>query len=82
MTTKFIGIKEFRSNLSALSKAARRRDIRYVVMNKNKPVLDVRPITEQEATLESLAARVAEAREDVKAGRVYTLAEVKTRLGL
>lgn len=82
MTTQFIGIKEFRSSLSKITRRATKDQIRYVVLNKNKPVLEVSPLTPKDVTLESLAARIARAREDIKAGRVYTTEEVRKRLGL
>lgn len=82
MTTKFIGIKEFRQNISKLYKKAKKKNLRYIVLNHNKPVLDVRPITEKDITLEKLAEEIAEAREQVKRGEIYTHEEAKKILGL
>ncbi len=82
MTTQFIGIKEFRQNISTLTKNARKQGTRFIVLNKNRPMLDVRPISDEDATLEQLAHDVARAREDVREGRVYSLAEIKKDLGL
>ncbi len=82
MTTQFIGIKEFRQNISTLTRTARRQGTRFIILNKNKPMLDVRPISNEDATLEQLAYDIERAREDVRAGRLYTLNELKKDLGL
>jgi len=82
MTTKFIGLKEFRQNISLLSRTARSNGTRFIVLNKNRPVFDVRPLMGEDVTLERIASDVAKAREDARAGRVYTLDELKQDLGL
>ncbi|MDO8493294.1 MAG: hypothetical protein Q7S19_02005 [bacterium] len=82
MTTKFIGVREFRQNLSELYKNAGKKNIRYIVLNKNKPVFEVKTLNHKEAVLESLLASVREAEADFKAGRVYSWEQVKKELGL
>jgi PHD/YefM family antitoxin component YafN of YafNO toxin-antitoxin module len=82
MTTQFIGIKEFRQNISALQKKALKEELRYVVMNKNVPVLEVRPLDEKSVVLEHLLHEIAEAREDVKRGRVVSQEKLFKKLGL
>ena len=82
MTTKFIGVREFRQNISSLYKNAAKKNIRYIVLNKNRPVFEVKPIGKKEAVLESLMASVAAAEADIKAGRVYSWEQVKKELGL
>ena len=44
MTTKIIGINEYRTKLTKLWKEAREKNVRYIVVVHNKPVLEVRPI--------------------------------------
>lgn len=82
MTTKFIGIREFRQNISELYKSAQKKDLRYVILNKNKPVFEVRPLSEKDASLERLLAITQEARIDAKAGRVYSLESLEKELGI
>jgi len=82
MVTKLIGVKEFRQNIAQLHKQARRYNWRYIVLSHNRPIFEVRPLYEGEAILEKLALDVAEAREDVKKGKVYTAAQARRRLGL
>ena len=80
MTTKLIGLKEFRLNLSAYTKEVELNNVRLIVLKKNKPVLEVNPINLKEVTLESLRKDVMESREQVKGGDVYTLKETKKEL--
>ena len=82
MTTKLIGMKEFRANISAITKKARKGDIRFIVLRKNVPVLDVRAIDEKEFAFEKLAAEIKEARAQVKRGEFYTQEEVMKKFGL
>ena len=82
MTTKLIGMKEFRANISAITKKARKGDIRFIVLRKNVPVLDVRAIDEKTFAFEKLAAEIKEARAQVKRGEFYTQEEVMKEFGL
>ena len=44
MTTKLIGLKEFRLNLSKYTKQVESQKVRLIVLKKNKPVLEINPI--------------------------------------
>lgn len=82
MTTQFVGLKEFRQNLSGYTKKAKAQKIRYIVLRKNVPVLEVKALDGKEFALEKLAADIAEAREQVKRGEVYTQEEIMKEFGL
>ncbi len=82
MTTKIIGIKKFRQNITNIWKEARNKKIRYIVMYHSMPILEVNPIDEDEAILENLALDIEEAREQIKKGEVYSENEVYRKLGL
>ncbi len=82
MTTKFMGVREFRQNITGLYKDACKKNTRYIVLKKNRPVLEVKVLSKKEASLEALIASVAEAEADIKAGRVYTWEQVKNEFGL
>lgn len=82
MTTHFVGVKEFRQNLSKLSERARKKNERFIILRNNEPILEVRPLSKKDAALETLIRDIEEAEEDVKAGRVYTLEDVQDALGL
>ena len=79
MTTRFIGIKAFRQNMSKLTKEARKKNICFIVMHHSVPVMKVTPVNEREAGLEQLARDIAEARAQQ---RRYTTEEVEKLLGL
>ena len=85
MTTKLIGIKEFSKNPSKCLRHAQEKGVHFVVMRHNEPVANITPIQYQEddegpedygMTFEELAAEIAEAREQVKRGEVYTEEEI------
>ncbi|MBI5222150.1 MAG: hypothetical protein HY980_01490 [Candidatus Magasanikbacteria bacterium] len=82
MVTKLVGVKEFRQNIAGYHKQAVKNGWRFIVLNRNRPIFEVNPLNEKEAILEKLVADVAEARQDYKAGRVYTPAQIRKMLGL
>jgi len=82
MTTKLIGIKQFRQNVTNLWKEARTKKIRYIVLFHSKPVFEVNPISEEDILMERLAVDVAKAREQYKRGEYYTEEETFKKLGL
>ncbi len=82
MTTKIIGIKKFRENITSLWKEAKKKKIRYIVMYHSTPIMEVNPIDEKELVLENLAKDITEAREQVERGEVYTQEEVMKEFGL
>lgn len=82
MTTKIIGIKEFRKNITKIWKEARAKNIRFIVMYHAEPIMEVNPIKQKEFILENLQIEVAEAREQIKEGKSYSHEEVLAELGL
>ena len=82
MTTKLIGIKEFRAKITSLWKHARKYNVRYVVMYHSEPIFEINPITEKEVALEQLVKDVKRARAQVKRGEVYTQEEIMKEFGL
>ncbi len=82
MTTKLIGLKEFRQNLSHYTKVANAGNIRFIILKKNIPILEVKPLDEKNFVIEKLAKEVGEAREQVKSGKVYTQAQIMQEFGL
>lgn len=79
MNTKFIGIKDFRQNISKYAKSA--KSTRYIVVSHNKPLFEVTPFEENE-TLDSFYESIIKAKKDVAEGRVHTEKEVFAMLGL
>lgn len=71
MTTKTIGIKEFRANVSAFAKKAQKGDFRYIVMNRNKPLFELKPF-KKNASIDSLLKDILEAQKDIEDGNLYS----------
>ena len=82
MTTKFIGVKEFRQNIAKIVKNSKKYDQRLVILNRNTPILEVRPLSSKNFTLESLTLDIQQGLDDAKAGRVYSQAQIERKLGL
>ncbi len=82
MTTKIIGVKEFRQNITALYKQATKNNWRFIVLNRNQPIFKIEPLSKKDAILEQLTVDIAEAREDVKKGRLFTADQIRRDLGL
>ncbi|MEK7673377.1 MAG: hypothetical protein AAB373_05855 [Patescibacteria group bacterium] len=82
MTTQFLGIKDFRQNLATFTKKSKNENIRYIILKKNVPVFEVRPIDEKDFVLEKLVQDVKHAEEQIKKGNYYTQEEVMKEFGL
>lgn len=78
MTTKFIGIKEFRQNISAYVKKAQKRENRFVVMNRNSPLFEIKPFDE-DFEIEDILQDLIQGTKDMKEGRVYTHKEMLSK---
>lgn len=82
MITKFIGMKDFRQNLSAYAKKAQKDDIRFIVLRKNVPVFEVIPIDEKDFALEKIKKELDEAEGEYENGNYYKHEEVMKMFGL
>lgn len=82
MTTKFLGVREFRQNMATLYKKAQKNKLRYIILSNNKPIFKVEPINQKEFSLEQLAEDIKQARQDVKKGKVYDFEKVCKELCL
>jgi len=77
----FVGLKEFRRDVSKYAKQAKDGTTKVVVTSHNKPLFMITPLEDEIYTAAVLEA-VAEAKADVAAGNTFTLAEVKAEYGL
>ena len=82
MLTKLIGVREFRQNIATLYEKAKENNWKYIILNHNKPIFKVEPLSKKETIIEKLALDIEEARENVKKGKVYDFEEVCNELGL
>ncbi len=82
MITRFIGMKEFRNTLSVTLKKAKKNNITYVVLRKNIPVCEVRPLDEKKFAMQKFVQEIDEALEQVKQGKVYSQDEIMQEFDL
>lgn len=82
MTTKFIGMKDFRQNLARYTEEANKNKTRFVVLNKNKPVLEILPIDEKEFAYHKLSKELEASEKQIKEGKFYTQEEVMKEFNL
>ncbi|HVW67234.1 MAG TPA: hypothetical protein VHA78_05945 [Candidatus Peribacteraceae bacterium] len=79
MTTRAIGIKEFRQNISKLSKE---KNTVYIVMNHQKPIFKVEPIDEDQLILEKFAEQIDRGLKESTKGKTVSSAALRKRLKL
>ncbi|MBD3330334.1 hypothetical protein GF354_02265 [Candidatus Peregrinibacteria bacterium] len=82
MTTKFVGMKDFRQNMSKYTQQANKKQVRYIILKKNKPVLEINPIDEKDFAYIKLSKELQESEKQIKEGRFYTQEEVMQEFGL
>ena len=82
MTTKTIGIKEYRKNLTSLWKTAREKNIRYIVMVHSKPVFELNPLRDEDELIDILKKEIEEAREQAKNGETESHAALMEEFGI
>lgn len=78
MQVKILGIKEFRQNMSSIADQVATKKYRFVIARKNKPVFELRPLTEKDLFLEDVRKRI----ENAKTTKSYTAEEVIKLLNL
>ena len=76
MTTRFIGLKEFRQNMAKFSAEAYKKNQRLVILRKNYPVFEIRPLSAKQAFTDDLMIRLGQADDDFKTGRTFSQNEI------
>ncbi len=79
MTTRTIGIKAFRQNISKLSQE---KNVRYIVMNHLKPIFAVETIDEDQLILEKFTAQIDRGLDDARNGKTVSSTALRKRLKL
>ncbi len=82
MTTKFIGLKELRQNMAEVSNEATRKNQRVIVLKKNAPIFELRPLSEEDVALWTFERDLEAARVSVRKEKTHSTAEVRKMLGL
>ena len=82
MVTKFVGTKELRQNMAKITKDAQEKNERIIVLRKNKPIFELRPLSKEDSLSESFIREIEEARKQAKDGEVYSQEEVLKEFGI
>lgn len=82
MTTKFVGTKELRQNMAKITQEAQKNRQRIIVLRKNQPIFELRPLSDENALVESFRRDIEEAQADKKVGRVCTQKQMEKKFGL
>lgn len=82
MNTTFIGLKELRQNMAKVSEEAVRKNQRVIVLKKNAPVFELRPLTKEDIALWSFERDLEDARASARKEKTYTTNEVREILAL
>ncbi len=76
MTTRTIGVKEFRQNMAKLYKKGRKGKVFFLVMNHQKPVMRVEMLDEDHMILEKFLPQIERGLADYKKGKFYTADQI------
>jgi antitoxin (DNA-binding transcriptional repressor) of toxin-antitoxin stability system len=82
MPTHFIGMKELRQNMSKITKQAKKKNERLIILRKNEPVFELKPLSKEDIVIETFRQDIEEALRDEKAGRVHNQKDIERLLGL
>lgn len=82
MKLKLIGMKEFRQNMAKYAREVKKVDTRLIVLRKNEPIFEIRPVDKKEIALEKLEIELIEAEKQIKRGEVVSHEEIMKEFGL
>jgi len=82
MNTKFIGVKELRQNMAKITKDAQKKSERIIVMRKNKPIFELRPLLDEDIYKESFVKDIREAVSQAKRGKVHSQENMLKEFGV
>ncbi len=82
MTTKFIGLKELRQGMARITRDATKHRQRLIVLRKNTPLFELRPLSKADTALLSFDREIKEARASAKSGKLLSTQDVRQMLGL
>lgn len=66
--------------MAKVAMQAKKRNERLILLRKNEPIFELRPLSKRDAVLEKLKGDIRDAEQDVKEGRLYSIEEVEALL--
>ena len=83
MATQYVGLKEFKAKINDYAAKVQKKNARFVVMKKNKPLFEVSALQDDEGVYtQEFIKDLREALDDVKYGRVISHEQMKKRYGI
>lgn len=79
MTTTFVGIKDFRKDVTGYAKKAHQKDTQIIITHRQVPLFKLEPITEDDEDLyltPKLLVELKKAREEILNGEYVTHEEI------
>ena len=71
-----------RQNMAKITKDAQKKNERIIVLRKNKPIFELKPLSEKDFFIESFAREIDLAKKQAKKGEVYSQKDILKELGL
>ena len=68
--------------MAKITKEAQKKNQRLIVLRKNEPIFELRPLSKDEVIDEELAFSIERGLADMRVGRTRSHEEVKKRFGL
>jgi antitoxin (DNA-binding transcriptional repressor) of toxin-antitoxin stability system len=81
-TTRMVSIRSFRENMTKFLRESQENNVHFIVMRHAEPVARVSPLNKKRLTMREFEQEIAEAREQVKRGEVFTQKEMEEMLGM
>lgn len=84
MTTRYVGLKEFRANIGKITRDAKKKNQSIIILRKNEPLCELIPLTGDEEGVykREFVEKAVAARNRIGKSRSYTQEEVRKSLGL
>ncbi|MFH1047543.1 MAG: hypothetical protein V1738_04530 [Patescibacteria group bacterium] len=82
MNVQFVGMKEFRQNMATIADRAHKKKQHIIIMRKNKPVFELRPIEPTTEGYAEFLLSLQAARGEIANGKAYSSKKVEDMLGL
>jgi len=77
-----VSIRSFRENMTKFLRESQEHNVHFIVMRHAEPVARVTPLKTKRLTMREFEQEIAEAREQVKRGEVFTQKEMEEMLGM
>jgi PHD/YefM family antitoxin component YafN of YafNO toxin-antitoxin module len=82
MKTEFIGLKEFKQNITKYQALTAEGKVRLIVLKKNVPIMEVKMIDPEDYIYLNMKEEIEKSAKQIKNGEFFTHEEVLSMLNL